>query len=92
MARITKQVCARSAITTVAQEQKLARKISSQPEAREQAAQNHAEFKQLAPQFNGNVGLFEIILHRTVVRPEEEEEVEIGETDKDNGQFSECPR
>ena len=44
LARITKQVGAHSAITTVAQEQQLARKISSQSEAREQVEQRHAEF------------------------------------------------
>ena len=91
LARITKQVGAHSAITTVAQEQQLARKISSQSEAREQVEQRHAEFKQLASQCNGGFGLFdEVTLHRTVLRPEEEE-VDIGETEKDIGQFSECP-
>ena len=35
-------------------------------------------------------GLFEVTLHHTVVRTEEEE-VEIGETEKDNDQISECP-
>jgi hypothetical protein len=60
LARITKQVGAHFAITTGAQEQKLARKISSQPEAREQVEQHHAEVKQLASQCNGDVCLFEI--------------------------------
>ena len=49
---------------------------------------NHAEFKQLASQTKGDVGLFEVTLHRTVARTEAEE-VEIGETEKDNDQFSE---
>ena len=79
-----------SAITTVAQEQKLAGGISSQPEAREQVEKHHAEFKQLASQCNDDVGMFEVTLHHTVVRPEEEE-VDIGETEKYIGQFSECP-
>ena len=43
--------------------------------------QHHAEFKQLAPQVKGGVGLFEVTLHRTVARAEAEE-VEIGETEK----------
>ena len=89
LAKVTKQVGAHSAINTVSQEQKLARVIS-QPEAREQVEQHHAEFKQLAPQCNGGVRLFEVTLHHAVVRPEEEE-VDIGETEKDNDQFSECP-
>ena len=64
--------------------------ISSQPEAREQVEKHHAEFKQLASQCNGDVGMFEVTLHHTVVRPEEEE-VEIGKTEKDNDRFLECP-
>ena len=50
----------------------------------------HAEFKQLASQSKGDIGLFEVTLHRTVARTEAEE-VEIGETEKGNCQFSECP-
>ena len=52
--------------------------------------QHHAEFKQLASQAKGDVGLFAVTLHRTVARTEGEE-VAIGETEKDNDQFSECP-
>ena len=52
--------------------------------------QHHVEFKQLASQAKGDVGLFEVTLHRTVARTEAEE-VEIGETEKDNDQFTECP-
>ena len=52
--------------------------------------QHHAEFKQLASQTKGDVGLFEVTLHRTLARAESEE-VEIGETEKDNDQFLECP-
>ena len=52
--------------------------------------QHHAEFKQLASKAKGDVGLFEVTLHRTVARAESEE-VEIGETEKDNDQFLECP-
>ena len=48
------------------------------------------EFKQLASQAKGDVGLFEVTLHRTVARTEGGE-VEIGETEKDHGQFLECP-
>ena len=54
------------------------------------ATQRHIEFKQLAPQAKGDVGLFEVTLHHTVARTEGEE-VEVGETKKDNGQFLECP-
>ena len=43
--------------------------------------QHHVEFKQLASQVKGAVGLFEVTLHRTVARTEAEE-VEIGETKK----------
>ena len=48
------------------------------------------EFKQLASQTKGDVGLFEVSLHHTVARTEGEE-VEISETEKDNDQFLECP-
>ena len=43
--------------------------------------QHHVEFKQLASQVKGAVGLFEVTLHRTVAWTEAEE-VEIGETKK----------
>ena len=38
----------------------------------------------------GGAGLFGVTRHRTVARTEAEE-VEIGETEKDSDQFSECP-
>ena len=45
------------------------------------AAQRHVEFKQLASQSKGGVGLFEVTLHHTVARTEGEE-VEVGENEK----------
>ena len=59
-------------------------------ETRDRVTQHHAEFKQLASQTKVDVGLFGVTLHRTVVRTEEEE-VDVGETAKDNDQISECP-
>ena len=82
---------AHSAINSAAREQTLARiRDLKKAETRDRVIQHHAEFKQLASQTKGGTGLFEVTLHHTVVRTEEEE-VEIGETGKENDQFSECP-
>ena len=82
LAKVVKHDGAHSAINSVAREQTLARICdSNKAEIREQVEQHHADFKQLTSQTNGDVGLFEVTLHRTVVR-NEEEEVEIGGTEK----------
>ena len=82
---------AHSALNFAAREQTLAKiRDRKKAEIGDRVTQHHAEFKQLSTQTKGDVGLFEVTLHRTVARTEAEE-VEIGETEKDNGQFSECP-
>ena len=82
---------AHSALNSAAREQTLARiRDLKKAESGDRVTQHHAEFKQLASQTEGGVGLFQVTLHRTVARTEAEE-VEIGETEKDSDQFSECP-
>ena len=82
---------AHSALNSAAREQTLAKiRDRKKAETGDRVTQHHAEFKQLSTQTKGDVGLFEATLHRTVARTEAEE-VEIGETEKDNGHFSECP-
>ena len=91
MAKVVKHDGAHSVLNSVAREQALSRiRDLRKAGTRDRVTQHHAEFKQLASQAKDDVGLFEVILHSTVVRTEEEE-VEIGETKKDNGQFSEFP-
>ena len=69
-----------TAINSIAREQGLARiRDLKKAETRGRVEQHHAEFKQLVSQTKGATGLFEVILHRTVARTEEEEE--IGETE-----------
>ena len=80
-----------SGLNSAAREQTLARiRDSKKAETGDTVTQHHAEFKQLASQAKGDIRLFEVTFHRTVARTEADE-VEIGETEKDNGQFSECP-
>ena len=91
LAKVIKHDGAHPALNSAAREQTLARiRDLKKAETRGRVTQHHAEFKQLASQTKGDVGLFEATLHRTVVRTEGEE-VEIGETEKDNDQFSKCP-
>jgi hypothetical protein len=82
---------AHSGLNSAARAQTLSRiRDRKKAELGEQATQHHAEFKQLSTQAKGDVGLFEVTFHRTVVRPEEEE-VEIGENEKEGDRYSQCP-
>ena len=89
--KVIKHDGAHSALNSAAREQTLAKiRDRKKAETGDRVTQHHAEFKQLSTQTKGDVGLFEATLHRTVARTEAEE-VEIGETEKDNDHFSECP-
>ena len=78
--KVLKNDGAHSALGSAARELALARIRDLKAKSSDRATQHHAEFKQLASQTKGDVGLFEVTLHRTVVRTEAEE-VEIGEGD-----------
>ena len=88
---VIKQDIAFSGLDSAARQQTLSRiRDLQKAKTGDSFAQRHVEFKQLASQSKGDVGLFEVILHHTVARTEGEE-VEVGENEKENDQFLECP-
>ena len=88
---VIKQGGAFSGFDSAARQQTLSRiRDLQKAKTGDSAAQRHVEFKQLASQSKGDVGLFEVTLHHTVARTEGEE-VEVGENEKENDQFLECP-